>query len=129
MPDNCTSLIHPLQGLFSPEKRRLKTNQRNTNTEDSERRYPQPRKLQSDGFQVSLMEGIFLILRAIIKVKSYLEGGCGTSFPGGLTNRSSSQHRDDFPVLPSGRRKKEKFFLDSFQLCSGSSPGLKKHQF
>lgn len=36
--------------------------------------------------KVRLMEGTFLILRAIIEVKSDPEGGCCVSFPGGLTD-------------------------------------------
>lgn len=80
---------------------------------------PQPRKLPGDSFQVPLMEGIFLIRRAVIAIKSDPGGGCGVSLPGGLTDRRGSHQTHDFLALPDGRRKREKLFwtLSSFAMA------------
>jgi len=60
------------------------------------------------------MEWVFHTLRAITEVRSDPEGGCGSSFPGRLTDRRRSQHRGDFAVLPSGGKGHFTWTLSNF---------------
>ena len=76
-------------------------------------------------FRLGEWKGSFLTLRAIIEVRSDSEGGCGSSFPGGLTDRGQVSTQGWLRCAPlSG--SKGTLYLDFFQ---GSSPALKKHQF
>lgn len=72
-----------------------------------------------------LTEETFLILRAIAEVKSDPKGGCGVSFPRGLRDGRSLTTGMTPPCSPVREERKE-LFLDSFQLCGGSSRDLKK---
>lgn len=82
------------------------------------------RDLQDEGSEIRLVEGIFW-MGAIIELKSEQREAM-YSFPGGLRDGRWSDHRNESPCAPNGRKTMEKLFLDSPQLCSGSSLGLKK---
>lgn len=110
-PDNCTSLTHPLQGLFSLEKRKLRDKswgiqmQKILSKSIHDHRQPQGVK----GIWLGWWGGVFLLLGAITEVKSD-PGGCwGVSSPGRLADGRKLHHRGDFPCFPMGEERWRNF--------------------
>lgn len=96
----------------------------NAKTEDSKRRYPQPWKLWSDGFQVRQMEGVFLLWGLLLKSDS-IQSMLWLVLPRRTYRQRWSQHRGDFAVLPIGEQRGTLLGLfPTFQglfPCSGES--------
>lgn len=115
MPGNCTSLIHPLQGLFSPEKRRLRDKSLGCKC----RRYWTKASVTTGNcgvkaFRLGWWEGCFCFCRVILEVNSDPEGCCGVLLSRRTNRWEKASPQGWFPCASQWEEKDGETFLGLF---------------